>query len=442
MRWLASEIAAATNGTLHGDDAELFHVTQDSREIQRGRSLFVPLIAERDGHDFIDAAAAAGAVATLSHRTTVAADLATVVVEETAGALRALGRAARSRLADASVIGITGSVGKTTTKDLLAAVLSIDRPTHASTRSFNNEIGVPLTLLGASEDAAAIVIEMGARGIGHIAELCAIAAPSIGVVTSVGSAHTSAFGSVEAVAQGKGELVEALPPDGVAVLNADVSLVAEMVARTRARVVTYGAAGDVRASSVRLDDELIPRFLLHSPWGQVDVVVGARGVHSVDNALAAAAVALSLGVSLDALAAGLAQPVRSPMRMSLVRSAVGARVIDDTYNANPLSVGAALRSLAAVPATRRLAVLGVMAELGETSEAEHERMAHLAAELGIGVIAVAAPGYGGQAHHVADISAAVEALGDLAADDAVLVKGSRVAELERLVARLTAGRPA
>ncbi len=159
-------------------------------------------------------------------------------------------------------------MGKTTTKDLLAAVLSIDRPTHASTRSFNNEIGVPLTLLGASEDAAAIVIEMGARGIGHIAELCAIAAPSIGVVTSVGSAHTSAFGSVEAVAQGKGELVEALPPDGVAVLNADVSLVAEMVARTRARVVTYGAAGDVRASSVRLDDELIPRFLLHRRGGR------------------------------------------------------------------------------------------------------------------------------------------------------------------------------
>jgi len=298
---------------------------------------------------------------------------------------------------------------------------------------------VPLTLAQAREDSEVVVLELGARGLGHIAELCAIARPTVGIVTTVGSAHTSEFGTIEAVAEGKGELIEALPAGidgGVAVLNAGVALVAAMAARTSASIVTFGAAGDVRAENIALDDELIPSFRVVSPWGNTELRLGARGLHSVDNALAAVAAALALGMAIDDVAAGLAAPVLSSMRMSLGRLTSGARVLDDTYNANPMSVAAALRSLALMSASHRVAVLGVMAELGEESAAEHLRMAALAAELGIRVVAFDAPGYGDGIEHVDTIEQAVDALGDLTDDDAVLVKGSRIARLERLVAVL------
>ncbi len=444
MRWTVAEVAAVVGGTFDGDDALISTVTQDSREIEPpsgpdGGTLFVPLIAERDGHDFIPLAIAAGAVATLTSRALADQQIAVVRVNETQRALRALGAEARRRLGEADVVGITGSVGKTTTKDLLAAVLSADRPTHANTRSFNNEIGVPLTLLAAAEDTQAVIVEMGARGIGHIADLCSIAQPTVGVVTSVGVAHTSEFGSVEAVAAGKGELVEALPAaadGGVAVLNSRVPLVAAMAGRTDARVVLYGERGEVRSEHVTLDEDLVPSFRLSSPQGSAEVRLGARGLHLIDNALAAAAAALALEVPLDTVAAALGSPILSPMRMSLRRTAAGARVLDDTYNANPLSVEAALRSLSHLPADRRVAILGVMAELGDSSITEHQRMAQMAAELGIDVIAVDASEYGGGVQHADSIDAALEAVGDLIESDAVLVKGSRVAALERLVARL------
>ncbi|MEO0494875.1 MAG: UDP-N-acetylmuramoyl-tripeptide--D-alanyl-D-alanine ligase, partial [Actinomycetota bacterium] len=326
------------------------------------------------------------------------------------------------------------------TKDLLAAVLRRDRPTHASVRSFNNEIGVPLTLLAAPDATRAVVIEMGARGVGHIATLCRPARPTVGIVTAVGKAHTSEFGSVEAVALGKGELVEALPSSGHAVLNADNPHVAAMADRTDATVITFGAAGEIRAEAIVVGDDLVPTFRLVSPWGAAEVRLGVQGDHLIPNALAAAGAALPLGVSLDDVAAGLAEPDRSPMRMAVHTAPSGARVIDDTYNANPLSVAGAIDALAGVPAERRIAVLGMMAELGDSSVADHERMLRLATERGIDVIAVDAAEYGAGARHVDDIAEAEAALGALGASDAVLVKGSRIAALERLVVSLTRAR--
>jgi len=467
MRWIAAEIADVVGGTVtQGDPATVIErVTQDSREIGAQPTLFVPLLAERDGHEFVVAAAAAGAVASLSSRP--AADLAglpdrTVVIEvdDTALALSELGSAGRARLDGSSpvrpVVGITGSVGKTTTKDFLAAILAADRPTHASRESFNNEIGVPLTILNGPDDTEALVLEMGARGVGHIALLCSIGRPTVGIVTTVGAAHTSEFGSVEAVAQAKGELVEALPAaaaGGVAVLNATHPLVVGMAERTAARVVTFGAGGDVRAESIALDDELIPTFTLVSPEYRAEIVLGARGVHLVDNALAAAAAALAVGAPIEAVVAGLAAPTLSPMRMALTRSPRGTRILDDSYNANPMSTEAALRSLAALSIEsggRRFAVLGEMAELGEVGPAEHARLGKVAADLGIHLIAVNAPDYlvdldpSSGVDIAADIPEALRLLADpssgapIGPDDAVLVKGSRVAGLERLVDLLSA----
>lgn len=461
MRWVAAEIAEVVGGEVTRGDphAVVDAVTQDSREIDPAvPTLLVPLVADRDGHDFV---AGSGATVALSARPAphlgvgraLEPDMTVIEVDDTAIALRELGSAGRMRLDGRPVVGITGSVGKTTTKDLLAAVLAADRPTHASHRSFNNEIGVPLTVLNAPGDTEALVLEMGARGIGHIRSLCAVGRPTVGIVTAVGAAHTSEFGSVAAVARAKAELVESLPAaadGGVAVLNAAQPRVMGMTEYTTARVLTFGSGGDVTADDLTLDDELVPTFELRTPWGSAAVTLGARGVHSVDNALAAAAAALAVDVPLETVASALAAPVLSPMRMALVRSARGTRIIDDTYNANPMSIEAALRSLAALPvgATgRRIAVLGEMAELGDVSAAEHARMGRVAAELGIAVIAVDAPDYlaeiddanDGLAGLVPGIPEALRLLADppdgepIGADDAVLVKGSRVAGLERLV---------
>ena len=435
MRMKASEIAGAAGGTLVGPDTDVDGATIDSR-LAAGGKLFVPVRARRDGHDFIDDALAGGAAAYLTAARPRAGTA--IVVDDTVAALAAAGAAARDLLPD-RVVGITGSVGKTSTKDLLAATFGRRWRTAASARSFNNELGVPLTLLDAPGDSQAVVVEMGARGPGHVAALCAVARPTVGVVTTVGMAHTEQFGTVEAVARAKGELVESLPTDGVAVLNADNPLVAGMAALTQAMVLTFGlAAGDVRAADVRLDDELRPRFRLLSPWGEADVRLAVRGEQQVANALAAAAAALACGMDLEEAVAGLGKAAVSPWRMDLARSPGGTLVLNDSYNANPLSTEAALRSLARLDASRRTAVLGVMAELGPGGPAEHRRLGELAAELGIRVIAVAAPDYGGE--QVDDPDAALALLGSLGPGDAVLVKGSRAAGLESLAGRLVSGR--
>jgi UDP-N-acetylmuramoyl-tripeptide--D-alanyl-D-alanine ligase len=430
VRFTAEEVAAATGGTVSGPAAVVEGATVDSRALRPGQ-LFVPVVAARDGHDFVADALAAGAAAYLTEREPQGGTA--VRVGSTVGALADLGRAARARLPE-RVIGITGSVGKTTVKDLTAAVLRQTFPTAASARSFNNELGVPLTLVEAPDGTEATVLEMGARGHGHIGLLCDIGRPTIGVVTVVAAAHTEMFGTVDDVATAKGELVAALPPSGTAVLNAGDERVRAMAARTEAGVLLYGTGGDVAATAVTLDDELRPSFRLRSPWGEADVRLAVRGLHQVDNALAAAGAALAAGALLPAVVAGLGVAELSPWRMQLDRTPAGAVVLNDAYNANPTSTSAALRSLAALPARRRVAVLGTMAELGVTSDADHRGVAALAAELGIEVLAVGEPAYGVET--VADVDAALAALGELHDGDAVLVKGSRVAGLERLAAAL------
>ena len=449
-----ADIAAGVGGSIVGDTAdangsplEISGATQDSRAIEPGQ-LFIPVIAERDGHDFIESAVRAGAPAYLSSQpvSEPVAGSTAIVVDDTISALQRLGRLARERIGggvpgdgSGQVVGITGSAGKTSTKDLVAAAISSERSTHASEKSFNNELGVPLTLLNAADDTEVAVVEMGARGPGHIALLCDIASPTIGVVTTVGNAHTSEFGSFEAVVEGKGELIESLPSSGTAVLNVMVPEVAGMAKRSQASVVTFGVgAGDVRAVEVVINDDLTSRFRIETGPFQVepfDVALGARGEHNVANAAAAAAVGLALGVSPEAIAAGLAKPKWSPWRMEMTSAPSGLIVVNDSYNANPLSVSAALASLAKVPAVRRVAVLGVMAELGDEARSEHERIAREARDLGIEVVAVDAPLYGADVN-VAQREEVRVLLGELGDGVAVLVKGSRVAGLEHLAEEL------
>jgi UDP-N-acetylmuramoyl-tripeptide--D-alanyl-D-alanine ligase len=451
MRLRTREIAEATGGRLVGPDVEVTGVAIDSRELRPG-ALFVPVEGERDGHGFLSDALDAGASAHLARHGAAVPErpdgVAVIEVDDTGTALAAIGALARRHLGEAQVIGVTGSVGKTTTKDLLAGVLATTFATSASLRSFNNELGVPLTLANAPDGTEALVVEMGARGRGHIAELCATARPTVGVVTSVEAVHTELFGDVDEVAMAKAELVESLPATGVAVLNADNPLVAAMSGRTAARVVRValgpvaGADGhpaDVWAEDVVVDAELRPSFRLCTRHGSCTVTLAVRGEHNVVNALLAAATGIALGVGLDAVADGLGRAEMSPWRMELSTTAAGARVLNDAYNAGPASTAAALRALASISATRRVAVLGVMAELGAEHESAHREIARLADEHGIEVIAVAAPDYGQGVVHVDSVDAALAALrreGDLGPDDAILVKASRVAGLEHLAAAL------
>jgi UDP-N-acetylmuramoyl-tripeptide--D-alanyl-D-alanine ligase len=291
-------------------------------------------------------------------------------------------------------------------------------------------LGVPLTLANAPDDIETVVIEMGARGRGHISLLCDIARPTIGVVTTVVLAHAEMFGTIDEVAAAKGELVEALPANGTAVLNGDHPLVAAMAIRTDARVLLFGIESpglDVTASNIAIDDDLRPSFQLHSPWGNAEVRLPVRGAHQVMNALAAASAALACDVTPEDVARGLALTVSSPWRMELHR--VGGRVVlNDAYNANPTSMEAALRSVATLAGTDRVAVVGVMAELGPDAPDEHRRMAALARELGIRLIPVGTDLYG-----IPAADDPITAVGDA---DVVLVKGSRVAGLERVAAAL------
>jgi UDP-N-acetylmuramoyl-tripeptide--D-alanyl-D-alanine ligase len=436
MRWWTSEVARVTGGELIGPDVEVEGAAIDSRQLRSGE-LFVAVVAERDGHEFIADAVAAGAPAFLTSRP--ARYGTAVVVDDTRAALAALGRQARARLGD-RVVAVTGSVGKTSVKDLLAAALAARWPTAASTSSFNNELGVPLTLLAAPGGTEAVVLEMGARAPGDLRLLCAVARPSVGVVTNVGLVHTETFGTLDQVARAKAELVESLPAGGTAVLNGDDALVSAMAAKvTAASVLRFGLAlgADVTATDVALDGELRPSFRLRSPWGDSEVHLAVRGRHQVVNALAAAAAALACDVEPAAVADGLARASLSPWRMDLVRSPGGALILNDAYNANPVSVAGALRALAELDARRRIAVLGTMAELGEVSVREHRKVAALAHELGIRVVAVGEAAYGGEV--VAGTDEVVTALGPLGEGDVVLVKGSRVAGLERLADRLVAG---
>ncbi len=439
MRLSLPDLAAATGGIVHGDAGVVVDgLAIDSRQMPAG-SAFVALVAERDGHDFVPAAVAGGAVAVVASRPLGEVSVPVLEVADTYAAMLDVGRLARSRLPD-RVVGVTGSVGKTSTKDLLAALLAARWTTAASARSFNNEIGLPVTLAGAPDDTGATVVEMGARGPGHIALLCEVARPTAAIVTAVADAHLEMFGSIDGVARAKGELVESLPAEGVAVLNADDHRVAAMAERTAAQVITYGvgaaSTADVRAVDVVLDELLRPRLSLRTPWGEADVRLAVHGAHQAANAVAAASCALALGVDLDDVVAGLATATISGMRMQVERSPSGAVVVNDAYNANPTSTRAALDALAALPVTgRRVAVLGVMAELGTDGSELHAQVAAHAAGLGIEVVSVGAPAYAVDAA-VDDVVAALGLLADLGVGDAVLVKGSRVAGLEAVAESL------
>ena len=446
------EVAAIVGGRLqHADPATMVTgaVEFDSRAVTAG-GLFLALPGERvDGHDYVPTAIAAGAVAAIVTRPV---DAPSIEVTDGFAALAALAAAVVRRLPDATVIGVTGSSGKTSTKDLMAQLLRRLGPTVAPPGSFNNELGHPYTVLRATSETRFLVLEKSARGIGHIRYLTEIAPPRIGAVLNVGSAHLGEFGSREAIAQAKGELVEALPANGVAVLNADDQLVAAMAARTAARVVLVGRApgADVRAEDVELDGFGRARFGLVTATGAAPVALRLVGEHHVGNALAAAAVALECGMTVDDAAAALSEatPV-SRWRMEVTERADGVVIVNDAYNANPESMRAALGSLATIGRGRpgrTWAVLGPMAELGPDAPAAHEAVGRLAGELAVARVlavgeaarpiadAAALEGSGvGESSWVPDVEAAVARLrADLCPGDVVLVKASRAASLERV----------
>ncbi len=428
MRYAASELTSYLGAELVGPDVGVDGAGIDSRTIHPGQ-LYAPIVAERDGHGFIAAALEAGAPAYLTVREPVGGTA--IRVRDTGAALLRLGALARGRIGGA--IGVTGSVGKTTTKDLLAGCLASTFPTAASERSFNNELGLPLTLLNAPESTRWVVLEMGVRRIGDIERLARIARPDVGVVTSVDIAHVQYLGDLDGVARAKGELVAALPASGLAVLNVDDPRVRAMASLSACPVLGYGLGpgAEVRAENVTVDGHLRARFRLSSPWGQTEVRLGLHGTHQVTNALAAATVALWCGVPLHAVAAALELSRASPWRMEIHDIPGGPVLVVDCYNAIPVSVEAALRSLAALSGQRKLAVLGVMAELGDRSECEHRRIARLAQELGIEVIGYETRLYGEA--HVTGVDEAVGLLRTMGPGDTVLVKGSRVVGLEDVV---------
>ncbi|SFB38245.1 UDP-N-acetylmuramoyl-tripeptide--D-alanyl-D-alanine ligase [Amycolatopsis marina] len=476
-----AEIARIVGGSLHraeGAEQVTAGVEFDSRALEPG-GLFVALPGERvDGHTFAARAIEAGAVAVLAAR---AVDAPAVIVPplaegeahersvalagDTDGAgaavLAALAKLARHVVTELSgkeltVVGVTGSSGKTSTKDLIAQLLEPLGPTVAPPGSFNNELGHPWTALRADSGTRHLVLELSARGPGHIAELASVAPPRIGVVLNVGSAHVGEFGSREGIAKTKGELAEALPSadnGGVAVLNMDDPLVAAMARRTNARVVGFGenATATVRAENVTLDDQARASFRLVTPVGEGDVTLPLYGEHHVANALAAAAVALELGCPVADVARRLgAVQRRSDRRMEVSTRADGLTVLNDSYNANPESVRAALKTLASMSRGRRSwAVLGVMGELGADSVTAHDEIGRLAVRLNINRLVVvggedsaAVPMHLGASHEgswgeesvlVPDTDAAIALLrAELRPDDVMLVKASKVAQLWRV----------
>jgi UDP-N-acetylmuramoyl-tripeptide--D-alanyl-D-alanine ligase len=455
----------------------------DSRAVTPG-GLFLALPGARsDGHDFAAAAVGAGAVAVLAARPVgvpaivvapgPAQDSAASVLEHDTDGSGAAVLAALARLAAAvaaelvdgglTIVGITGSSGKTSTKDLLAAVLAPLGEVVAPPGSFNNELGHPWTVLRATESTDYLVLEMSARHPGNIAALASIAPPSIAVVLNVGTAHLGEFGSREAIAETKAELPQAVPSSGVVILNVDDTAVAAMADQTAARVVRVGrtAGADVWAGPVTLDALARPRFTLHTAEGQTDIALAVHGDHQVSNALCAAAVALECGAGLDQVAAALAAagPV-SKHRMQVATRDDGVTIINDAYNANPDSMQAGLKALAAIAheggeKRRSWAILGEMAELGDDAISEHDRIGRLAVRLDVSRLIVVGTGrsmsamhhgavmegsWGSESTMVADADAALALLrAELQAGDVVLVKASNAAGLGALADALVAG---
>ena len=452
-----ADVAAIVGAELHGDPAAVVDgpVVTDARECGPG-SLFVARVGERaDGHNFVPQAVERGAVAALVTRPVEG--LASLVVPEVQAAFEALARGVVDRLPDLTVVAVTGSSGKTSTKDLLAQVLAELGPTVAARESYNSEVGVPLTVLQVRPDTRYLVVEMGARGVGHIAHACRVVPPSISIVLNVGSAHLGEFGSVQAVAGAKSEIVHDLAPEALAVLNADDPRVRAMAKVTRARVALVGQSTDaaVRAVDVQLDEQARAAFTLQVGDRSVPVRLGLHGEHHVGNALAVAAVALELGMSLEDVAAALGRgrPV-SRWRMEVTERPDGVTVVNDAYNANPESMRAALKALVAMGRGRRTwAVLGEMLELGADSVAEHDAIGRMAVRLDVSRLVAVGTGaralhtgavmegsWGEESVHVPDLETAYELLQrELREGDVVLLKSSRDAGLRSLGDRLASG---
>jgi UDP-N-acetylmuramoyl-tripeptide--D-alanyl-D-alanine ligase len=443
-----SEIAAVVGGELHGPDALVSAPAfVDSRLVEHG-GLFVAIAGEHvDGHAYAAGAVAAGAAGVLGSRAT---EVPTVVVDDPVAALGKLARHVRDALPGLTVLALTGSQGKTGTKDFLTQVLAAAGETVATAGNFNNELGVPLTVLRAVPSTRFLVVEMGARGIGHISYLCEIARPDIAAVINVGTAHLGEFGSREAIAQAKGEIIEGLAPDGVAVLNADDPLVAAMAPRTQAQVVWWGqGAADVSFDQVELDELGRPAagFELTTSAGeqatQARIQLLEIGAHQVLNAAAAAAMALGAGVDAATILTALEQARSlSRWRMEVHDRSDGVTVINDAYNANPDSMHAALDALAGIgerSGRRTIAVLGEMRELGPDAPAAHAGVGAHAATVGVDVLLVigeaAAPmldgaanvtSWSGTAVSAADRAVALAWLRENCTNEAVVARGGAV----------------
>ncbi len=454
-----AQIAAVVGGQVVDGPADLVvtgAAAIDSRSAVPG-GLFVAVPGEHvDGHDFAVQAVEAGSAAVLATRPV---GVPAVIVPDTVEAIGRLTHHVVTRLPQMTVVGVTGSQGKTSTKDILAQVLQTEGETIAPVGNYNNELGVPLTALRATDETRFLVAELGARGRGHITYLASMVRPSVGAVLNVGVAHVGEFGSQQAIAETKGELVEGLSSDGLAVLNADDPLVAAMAARTTASVLTFGesASADMRVSEVHLDDSGRACFTLGYQRESADVVLGLVGEHQAFNAAAAAAVAVGIGLRFEQVvqALGTVGP-RSRWRMEVNDTAGGVTVINDAYNANPDSMRAALKALADIghrrAGARTIAVLGEMLELGETSRDEHDAIGRLAVRLDISQLVVVGDGaramhlgaslegsWDGESVLVDDTNAAISLLrGVVRQGDVVLVKASRSAGLEQVAAALLA----
>ena len=453
-----AEIAEAVGGEVVDGTADLTVTAEasvDSRAVPPG-GLFVAMVGENaDGHDFAAAAVESGAAAVLAARPVGAP---AIVVPDPQEALARLATHLLSQLPGLTVLGVTGSHGKTSTKDMLAAVLADAGETVATAGSFNNEIGLPLTVVRATGSTRYLLLEMGARGVGHIRELCSVARPDVALVLNVGKAHIGEFGGQEQIAEAKGELVEALPGDGVAVLNADDGAVLGMAGRTAARVLTFGEAeaAGVRLEGLVLDADGRPRFTLVHGDERAEVALQLVGEHQAHNAAAAAAAAVAVGIGLQAAARSLAAvSTLSQWRMEVTERPDGVTVVNDAYNANPDSMRAALKALAAIgrgrgQGARTVAVLGEMRELGESSREEHDAIGRLAVRLDIHqLLVVGEPArpmhlgaylegsWGEESVFVPDNDEAVRWLrSHVRPGDVVLLKASRGARLDEVAAAL------
>ncbi len=450
MNLSTRDIARLVNGQHYGAETVVQAVNTDSRH-PSSQSLFIAIKGERfDAHDFVAQASANGAVAALVERA-VDADITQIVVSDARIAMAQLARHWRL-LQPAFVVGLTGSCGKTTVKEMLASIFRQAGPTLATQGNLNNDLGVPMTLFRLEAHHRYAVIEMGANHIGEIAFCADIAKPQVSLITLVAPAHLEGFGCIDGVAKTKCEIYQALPIDGIAVINADDDYAAffHQQCGNRQRL-TFGIQknADVSAHEISLNENGCARFVVQTPKGTASVQLPVPGQHNVMNALSAVATALASGLSLEQIVAGLQQTPTVSGRLNLLRSPNGLRVIDDTYNANLASMTAALDYLATFSG-KKIAVLGHMGELGEDAEAMHQQLGQRARQRGvdrllcIGDLSRAtASGFGQGAQHFNDIDTLIATLTTLLEnktrldnDTTVLVKGSRSARMERVVQAL------